>query len=316
MTPGQAGRRSPWVPLALVVGFFLAGQLVFFLGPLAGLLLFSRPKTPREWFWILVATAGLLAALVAPPSLTMQTTRASVAFFTGALIIATLFGVPSLFNRAALAAVAATIATVVWFASLGLRYADVQAELLASGWTFYRTVIPNLPVRPPAADSAVLDMGPANIAGQLAQGLRSTGELYPSVLVLSAMGGAWLAWMWYIRIARTPLGAPPKPFRDFTFNDHLVWALLLVVGVRLFGNLPSLTLLTSNALIVLLAWYAARGFAVALTALQATPIVPRVVLLVIGVVMLALFPVVGVADTWLDFRRRMAPPSGVTPWSN
>ncbi len=73
--------------------------------------------------------------------------------------------------------------------------------------------------------------------------------------------------------------------------------------------------MTANVLLLVLAMYWVRGLAVIRTALRrASP-------LVIGILILIMFPMLafvlvgftllGVADTWLDFRRRMAPPSGV-----
>ena len=41
----------------------------FFLGPLAALLLASRPRTGREWFWIALPVVVLAAWLQLPTSL-------------------------------------------------------------------------------------------------------------------------------------------------------------------------------------------------------------------------------------------------------
>ena len=82
------------------------------------------------------------------------------------------------------------------------------------------------------------------------------------------------------------------------------------VGVR-----SPVTLVGANLLTVVGVLYAARGAAVIrMSVLRASPIFVALLCLM----MLALFMVIpigltllGIADTWVDFRRRMAPPTGV-----
>ena len=43
-----------WGPALLLAGYLLVVPPAFVLGPLAGLLLLCRPRTAREWIWIVV----------------------------------------------------------------------------------------------------------------------------------------------------------------------------------------------------------------------------------------------------------------------
>jgi uncharacterized protein YybS (DUF2232 family) len=161
----------------------------------------------------------------------------------------------------------------------------------------------------------MVEAAPADFAHQLGTAVAMMAALAPALLALVALLGAWLASTWYGRIARTPITAPPPPLAEFRFNDHLVWLLLLFVGVALVHTSDNVHLVTQNVLVVVLAMYWLRGLAVIRTALRrASPFV-------IGILVLIMFPMLafvlvgltllGVADTWLDFRRRLAPPTGV-----
>ncbi len=307
-----AARRSPWIPLLLVVAFLLTGQLIFFLGPLAALLLFSRPATAREWLWIAITGAAFAFTLAGKPTLAQQTVRAGVATFTGALVVATLAGVRSLFNRAVAAAGVATLITAGWFAAFRLSLDALRTDLATSAWNQYRAILPGLPAAPPVVGADISSVASADTATQLAGALQLAGRYFPALLFLSAMIGAWLAWIWYQRIARAPLGRPPRPFRDFTFNDHYIWAVVVAGAVALLAHTPTLQLASYNALVVLFVWYCARGLAIVLTMLHAAPILLKVTLFVIGLVVLPFGCVaLGLADTWLDFRRRLPPHAGV-----
>jgi hypothetical protein len=135
--------------------------------------------------------------------------------------------------------------------------------------------------------------------------------LYPGLLALAALGGLAVAWRWYHRVATRPLGQPPGPLSGFAFSDHFVWglvgalALLLAPGPAVAGDAGR------NLLLVLTALYAVRGLGVYAAFVRR---VPLAVLIAGGIAALFLFPFVttglallGLADTWLDFRRRQSP---------
>jgi hypothetical protein len=141
------------------------------------------------------------------------------------------------------------------------------------------------------------------------------GELYPGMLALYALLGGWLAWVWYHRLARRPMGTPAPAFRTFRFSDHFIWA-LVILGALVLVELPrGAEVAVRNLLLVVAVLYAGRGFAVLRTAMIPAPRLFVVLLCLAAVPVLALVPlgcaVLGVADTWLDLRRRVPPPQGV-----
>lgn len=313
--PGTTGHRTWWAAPLLLAAFLLAAPKMFVLGPLTLLLLLSRPRTAREWLWIGASVALAFVFLRLPVTLADRTLRAAGVFFTGAFVMTSLLGGRSLFNRTLLSVAVATAATVGWFSALGIRWSSLRSSIVATQWSLYRTLFPNLPEVPPAgADIGSGDL--AQMAAELAQGISTAVEVWPAINAILALGGGWLAWMWYHRMATAPIGRPAPPFRDFRFSDHLVW-LVIVTGAVTLARVPQpWSLLTGNLLLFLLALYAGRGLAVIQTALRPAPVGLAVVLSIAGVLLLPLAlmvaTLIGLADTWLDLRRRMAPPEGAS----
>jgi hypothetical protein len=313
---GAAGRRASWAPPLLLLGYLLVAPKSFVLGPLALLLLLSRPRTVREWFWIGASAALAWVLLQAPTSLVDRTVRAAGMLFTGAFVITSLVGVRSLFRRALAAVAVAVAGTWTWFAVLGLDWSTLRQTVTAMQWQLYRIAIPALPEAPPSTVDAALGTT-AELAANLARGLAATADLWPGLHAVMALGGGWLAWVWYHRVASAPIGRPSPPFRTFTFSDHFVW-LVIAAGAATLAPLPdTAALVAANLLLFLLALYAGRGLAVTQTALLPAPTGLAFVLTVAAVLLLPLalvaLTLVGLADTWLDLRRRLLAPQGAPP---
>jgi Ca2+/Na+ antiporter len=278
------------------------------------LLLVSRPRTAREWFWIVTCIAALIAWFRVPTSLTEQTVRAAAVFYTGAFVALTLLGVRSLLTRASVAVLVGALAMVGWYLVFHLRLADVQNEIVTQTWEAWRKVWTDLPASVPSGD-ALEEGGVADRARQLASAITALAFLFPASLALIALASARLTWSWYHRIARTPILPPAAPFREFRFSDHLVWLLVALIAPFLLPVPPPVTLVAANALVVVGSFYVLRGGAIAGVFLRrASPFFIGILLLI----MLPFFYIVpiglamlGIADTWLDFRRRAAPTSGV-----
>ena len=289
---------------------------VFFLGPLAVLLLVSRPRTPREWFWIAVSAGALVAWFRLPDSISQQTVRAAAVCYVGAFIVLSLLRIRGLFTRAILATALAGLAVAGWFLAFHLSFAALQNDIVSQAWDQWRQIWTTLPATPPPATSEVLsESAPADMAHQLALVVTGIATIAPALLALVALVGTWLASTWYHRIAVAPIDAAPGRLAGFRFNDQLIWLLILFVALTLIPATRDVHLVTENVLVVVLAMYWFRGLGVIRTALwRASP-------LVIGILILIMFPMLafvlvgltllGVADTWLDFRRRMAPSTGV-----
>jgi hypothetical protein len=158
---------------------------------------------------------------------------------------------------------------------------------------------------------AVLD-----VAGQA----RWMARLFPAGVTLAALGGLGLAWRGHFWLAARPLGLPPGPFSAFSFSDHVVWLLVAALALVLIPADPWLEPVQRfgvNLLVVVLALYVVRGAAVlrATAGRVSTPfaIVTALVAVLMFVFVAGGLSLLGIADTWLDFRRRAAPANGGMP---
>jgi hypothetical protein len=146
-------------------------------------------------------------------------------------------------------------------------------------------------------------------------------ELFPSLLLLESLIALALAWTTYHRIARTRLGAPLGPLKDFRFNDQLVWGLIAGLAIVFLPALDFIEGAGRNLLVFFGALYAIRGFGVlswflAPGVLAATLMVGFAMLWwpVLSVVAISGFVLLtlaafglGLGDTWADWRRRARP---------
>jgi hypothetical protein len=141
---------------------------------------------------------------------------------------------------------------------------------------------------------------------------------FPALLALESLATLALAWATYHRLARTRLGVPLAPLRDFRFNDQLVWGLIVGIVILLLPTLATWRGVGRNLVVFFGALYAVRGLGVlawflapgALTLSLAVggvmlwlPFLQAAALLgflALGITALGL----GLGDTWADWRRR------------
>ena len=133
------------------------------------------------------------------------------------------------------------------------------------------------------------------------------GRLFPALLGLSSLSGLAVAWWAYVRLS-SGSGLGLGPLRDFRFNDHLVWLLLIGLALLVFGAGEGWTSGGGNAVVFMGGLYAMRGAAVLLFLSGG---VTGLGFLFFLVGTLFLWPVLipgalllGVGDTWLDLRSR------------
>ena len=164
---------------------------------------------------------------------------------------------------------------------------------------------------------------PAQTEEGLNQASRIGITLFPSLLALESLAALALAWSIYHRLSRARIGAPLRPLREFRFNDQFVWGLIVGLTTVFLPTLQSFRGAGRNLLMFFSALYAVRGLAVlawflapgalttALTVGFAMLLVPIIqVAAVFGfVVLLVTAFVLGLGDTWADWRRRARPTS-------
>lgn len=162
--------------------------------------------------------------------------------------------------------------------------------------------------RADSATTAVLDRFEQSIAGLP----RLARLVLPSMLALQTLVAMALAWSLFHRFSRTRLGEDLARLRDFRFNDHWIWSVIVGLVLALLPALEALRPLGVNLLVFFGALYAMRGAAVLAWFLRPG----RTLLgLMLGVALLLLLRdgaaialgLVGLGDTWADWRRRIRP---------
>ena len=289
--------------MLLFVGYLLVAPPMFVFGPLVGLLLLSRPATLREWVWVAAATSWSLLWLSEAGGLSGQFVRAAAVLVSGSYLALTVWRPSNQLSRCLAATTGAGIALGGWMIGLGVRWTELRQSIqldLAEIDRLARAQWSGMS----GATEALADL--AGMADTLSM-------LYPGLLALAAIAGLRLAWSWYHRIAERPIGPAPAPFAAFSFNDQMVWGLVIGVALLLLP-LPGVRVIGDNLVLVWAALYAVRGMAV-FAAIAGR--VPAPVLAALAAVTLLLLPFVlggltllGLADTWLDFRRRLTPVTG------
>ena len=147
---------------------------------------------------------------------------------------------------------------------------------------------------------------------QLAE-LPVTGrQLALALLALQSLAAMALGWSVYHRVGRARLGPPLSRLRDLRFSDALVWGVvggLVLVAVPVFGAARTFGL---NLLVFFGALYAMRGMGVLLWFLAPG----RWMMVLLTIFTLLFWHVVGIVaallglgDTWMDWRRRSRPKS-------
>ncbi|MEZ4456754.1 MAG: DUF2232 domain-containing protein [Gemmatimonadales bacterium] len=296
------GRRPDFSTALLVAAYLLFAPSPFLLLPLCLLLLFSRPASLWEWAWLVLAGLGTGLTIVGLPAERLpERLTAAGAVTAGALFAVQAFlGISGrAFSRALLALGVAALAVLGWSLTSGMTAAQLDAVLTAD------------------LASMVDRMFLAGAPEQLAAARRFaeiTVYLFPGFLALQGLAGLMLAWAWYGRIARRPFGPAAGRFRDFRFNDHLIWGAIFTLALALLPVPGSIARGAHNLLVFWLGIYAGRGAAVVVTAVAGWPFPGKILLVTLSFLALPFAAggtvALGLADTWLDFRTRRVSAAG------
>lgn len=136
--------------------------------------------------------------------------------------------------------------------------------------------------------------------------------LLPAFLALQSLAVLALAWALYHRFGRVRLGPPLARLRDLRFHDALVWGLIAGLLVFVVPMPNAFAALSINLLMFFGALYVVRGLGVLVWFLAPTRWMVLfwfIVLVLFWTVIAAVALVIGVGDTWLDWRNRPRPQS-------
>ena len=287
--------------MVVLVGYLMLAPPVLVFGPLAGLLLLAGPRTMREWLWLLATGTWSVLWLNQSGGLAGQFTRAGAVLLTGTFLALTLWRPSGRFARVLISTTVAGLALVAWMWHMGVGWSALQHAVEQDLWRANSELIMRL--GQPAAG------GGTQLLDEMSAMARTIGSLYPALLMLASLAGLRLAWAWHHRIAQRPLGQAPAGFASFEFSDQLVWGWVVGLALCLLPLPPVWNAIGTNVLLVCAFLYAVRGLAVFSAGSRR---VPGHVIATLTLIAMFLLPFViggltllGLADTWLDFRRRL-----------
>jgi len=290
-----------------VYTFSVTGDALPLLGlPLAVTLVALPPRRPAH---LLLATLALLFGLAGAPRDSLWQLSRGWALLLGAWFVVGLLLVPraTLTGRALLATAASALTAALLMLvrpgamqGVDLALASQLRSLAQQNLAVWRATGAKLPPELVDTMNRLPDIG---------------SFLAPALMGLASMAALGVAWWVYRRLV---VGDQPPlaPLREFRFRDDLVW--LLVAGIVLVlvpwighGAMRA----GSNIVMFMGALYALRGLAV-LVALAGGALGFGGALLAL-LAALSILPLataatalVGLTDTWLDIRARMAAPPG------
>ena len=153
----------------------------------------------------------------------------------------------------------------------------------------------------------------ASAAGQVAQ---LQAELFPALVALQTLAGlALAAWLLSSFRGHRDPRLTLRPWREFRFNDQLVWLLIAGLALVLLPLGDGAARLGYNAIFFMAVLYALRGVGVFLFVSVGAS---KLVMLIFGALAaIFLYPLIlsaaillGLGDTWLDVRGRAIAASG------
>lgn len=231
------------------------------------------------------------------------------ALVAGGIFAALAVGLPHWrLSSRSLAAVGATVGVFgVFLAARAGAWTGVDWSVAGGIEAAYQNVIDLMVV---TRGGQALD--PASMASMMWL-TESTIHVFPARLGLQTMAALGVAWWLYVRLMHNHSSGLGR-LRDFRFNDHLVWLMIIGLGMVALRSGEGAGRIGANLAVFMGGLYAMRGAGVFLFVNGGISFI-GVVLLAVALFFLA--PLVlgfalmlGVADTWLDVRTRMSAVAG------
>jgi hypothetical protein len=301
---GDAAARGarPWRLALATVAFVVWAPLSYAGLPFAALMLAAQSGRAIESLAaVIVGLPSVVLIALSSGSLLGGAAHAYVVLFTAAFVVLTLLA-PTSFLRQALRA--SLLALGVGLILARLTLGSNAGPLLH--WAAMRQAREALGLLVELRPELYVILDPA---------ARFLAATLPATLVLQAVAGLALAWRWHQQIAAHPLGAPLAPFREFRFADAWVWGLVAGIVVWITPLFAGLKAAALNLLVLLGALYLLRGAAVVVAFASVAGISPAALVISLAISALLALPLfflvpglatLGVSDTWLEFRRRLA----------
>ena len=150
---------------------------------------------------------------------------------------------------------------------------------------------------------------PASLVSAIYRTVEAQIAVFPALLALQSMAALAVVWWLYVRVVhRSDSGL--APLRGFRFNDHLVWLMIFGLVLVVARVDAGLTRVGANLAVFMGALYSVRGTAVIVFASGGLSLVGYTMfalgLLTAAPVLFGLTALIGIADTWLDLRARVA----------
>jgi hypothetical protein len=305
---GGAVDRGRWgaaIGLSLVVLLLsVFDPLALVLLPLA--ILFVGIPSGRNVWWVLAGTVIWVIALV-PAMSTLSLVARAWALIAGASYLSVTIARPgwAVTSRALFAIGTAMVGGAVGLSASGFG-TELDRVLREHFLSVATMTVADLQTRMPNA-TWLADL---RVASERIASLQA--DMFPALLALQTLAALALATWWVRRLGRSDDEAfALRPLREFRFNDQLIWMLIagLVLAMLPFGG--GVTRFAYNLLVFMAALYAVRGLAVFVFLAVGSRSVATIVFGALALVFLYQVAftaalLMGVGDTWLDVRRRVA----------
>ncbi len=315
VTPSRAPRpQDMWRLLAATLVFLAFAPIALVATPVAALLLRSGARRPGELVALAITAALSVGWLLNVGTLPDQVLRA-VVVITAAVFALSAAGVRQVPHRALLAVASAVVFVSAMFPVFGISWEELHWWVEHGASQSARALLAVLWATAPTGPDGLPVAGSQSLAARaevwLEDSVQFMADYYPAIVAIQLCAGMALATALYFRMTDHPLGSALGRLRDFRFSEHLGWIAVLPLVIVLVPAFAPARLVAVNALLVMAAFYATRGAAVAVWAvarlegnrgmLVALSLLIALLLLPIAVAGVILL---GVADARLDLRAR------------